>query len=118
MGEKDFSDRLIAGDQSLTYAPPEAIRAARKAIGDRFARAAVLADLVRLNTLYMIMQAGSGHIGSSFSSTDIITWLWTEALTAPNSGAADASSGRLSNFCVSRKYACRAPYTGRPSAAD
>ena len=26
------------------------------------------------------MQAGSGHIGSSFSSTDLITWLWTEEL--------------------------------------
>ena len=32
----------------------------------------------------MIMQAGSGHIGSSFSSTDIITWLWTEDLRDPN----------------------------------
>jgi transketolase len=81
MGEKDFSDRLIVGDQSLTYAPVETIRAAREGITDRFARAAVLADLVRLNTLYMIMQAGSGHIGSSFSSTDIITWLWTELAT-------------------------------------
>lgn len=92
MGEKDFSDRLIAGDRSLTYAPPETIRAARNAVGDRFARAAVLADLVRLNTLYMIMQAGSGHLGSSFSSTDIITWLWTEELAAPNSGASDADT--------------------------
>jgi transketolase len=40
----------------------------------------------RINTLYMIMQAGSGHIGSSFSSTDLITWLWTETLVDPNSG--------------------------------
>jgi len=92
MGEKDHSDRLIGSEQSLTYAPLETIRAARNAIGDRFARAAVLADLVRLNTLYMIMQAGSGHVGSSFSSTDIITWLWTEELAAPNSGATDADS--------------------------
>jgi len=92
MGEKDFSDRLIVGDQSLTYAPAEMIRAVREGIADRFTRAAVLADLVRLNPLYMIMQAGSGHIGSSFSSTDIITWLWTEELAAPNSGAADADT--------------------------
>ena len=35
----------------------------------------------------MIMQAGSGHIGSSFSSTDIITWLWTEELRDPNGGS-------------------------------
>ena len=38
----------------------------------------------------MIMQAGSGHIGSSFSSTDIITWLWTEDLHDPNGDSDDA----------------------------
>lgn len=38
-------------------------------------RAALLADAFRLNTLYMIMRAGSGHIGTSFSSMDIVTWL-------------------------------------------
>jgi transketolase len=92
LGEKDHSDQLIVSDQSLTYAPREVIRAARERITDRFARAAVLADLVRLNTLYMIMQAGSGHIGSSFSSTDVITWLWTEELVSPNSAAADADT--------------------------
>ena len=36
------------------------------------------------------MQAGSGHIGSSFSSTDIITWLWTEHLHDPNGDSEDA----------------------------
>ena len=51
---------------------------------------ALLADLCRINTLYMIMQAGSGHIGSSFSSTDLITWLWTEELRDPNSGSRGA----------------------------
>lgn len=30
----------------------------------------------RLNALYMIARAGSGHIGSSFSSLDIVTWLY------------------------------------------
>ena len=50
----------------------------------------MLADLCRINTLYMIMQAGSGHIGSSFSSTDLITWLWTEDLRDPNGSAPDA----------------------------
>ena len=32
-------------------------------------------DLARLNTLYMIAAAGSGHIGSSFSSLDIVSYL-------------------------------------------
>lgn len=38
-------------------------------------RVAILADMCRLNTLYMIARAGSGHIGSSFSSMEIFTWL-------------------------------------------
>lgn len=34
------------------------------------------ADMARLNALYMIAKAGSGHIGSSFSSLDIVTHLY------------------------------------------
>lgn len=40
-------------------------------------RIALYADVARLNTLYMIARAGSGHIGSSFSSLDIVSWLYT-----------------------------------------
>ncbi|MGH9387485.1 MAG: transketolase C-terminal domain-containing protein [Vicinamibacterales bacterium] len=90
MGEKDFSDRALVGDDQLSFVPREVFRAVRDGIDDRLARAAVFADLCRINTLYMIMQAGSGHIGSSFSSTDLVTWLWTEELNDPNSGAASA----------------------------
>lgn len=43
-------------------------------------RAALFADACRLNTLYMIARAGSGHIGSSFSSLDIVSWLYLEEL--------------------------------------
>jgi transketolase len=43
-------------------------------------RAQLLADACRLNALYMIARAGSGHIGSSFSSMDIVTWLHLEEL--------------------------------------
>lgn len=39
-------------------------------------RTAVFADMARLNTLYMIATAGSGHIGSSFSSMDIVAYLY------------------------------------------
>jgi transketolase len=46
------------------------------------ARAQLLADACRLNALYMIARAGSGHIGSSFSSLDIVTWLHLEELGA------------------------------------
>src|SRR5215510_714244 len=90
MGEKDHSDKQLAGDSPLSFAPLEEIRRVRGAISDRYARAEVLADICRVNTLYAIMNAGSGHIGSSFSSMDLITWLWTEELRDVNSGAPGA----------------------------
>jgi transketolase len=82
----------MTADASLTYATRAAIDAVRRAATDPFERAALLADVCRLNTLYMIMQAGSGHIGSSFSSMDLIAWLWTEELVNPNSGEAGADT--------------------------
>jgi len=89
MGEKDFSDRALVGDDSLSYVSREVFRAVRASVGDSIVRAGLVADLCRINTLFMIMQAGSGHIGSSFSSTDIITWLWTEYLRDPNGDSDD-----------------------------
>ena len=48
--------------------------------GDRYARAACFADACRLNALYMIERAGSGHPGTTFSSLDIVSWLHLEVL--------------------------------------
>ena len=93
MGEKDHSDQRLSGDGALAYVPLGAIQRVRRATAnDPVARAEILADLCRINTLYMIMQAGSGHIGSSFSAMDLIAWLWTAALTDPNSGAPGADT--------------------------
>ena len=92
MGEKDHSDKQLAGTGALSYVSGDAIAAVRAATSDPVARAELLADVCRLNTLYMIMQAGSGHLGSSFSSTDLITWLWTEELVRPNSGEPGADT--------------------------
>ena len=87
MGEKDFSDRTLAADAALSFVSLPVFERVRTGVADAVARAQVFADLCRINTLYMIMRAGSGHIGSSFSSTDIITWLWTETLKDANSRA-------------------------------
>ena len=94
MGEKDFSDRALTlvGDDALSYVGRAALRSVRGAVTDPILRAGLLADLCRINTLFMIMQAGSGHIGSSFSSTDIITWLWTEYLRDPNGDTLEADT--------------------------
>jgi len=93
MGEKDHSDKRLSGDDALSYVPIGEIRRVRlTTAGDPVAGAEILADLCRINTLYMIMQAGSGHVGSSFSSMDLITWLWTTLLVDPNSGAPNADT--------------------------
>jgi transketolase len=90
MGEKDHSHRALGADAALAFVPLAEFRRVREAGTAVEARVAVLADLCRINTLYMIMRAGSGHIGSSFSSTDLITWLWTQELKDANSGAPGA----------------------------
>src|SRR5207247_3104211 len=106
MGEKDHSDKQLAGDGGLSFVPLASIEVVRGATDDPIVRAGLLADVCRLNTLYMIMQAGSGHIGSSFSSTDLITWLWTEGLVDPNSGAAGADV-----YCSSKGHDAPALYS-------
>lgn len=40
----------------------------------------IFATCCRINTLYAIKKAGSGHIGSSFSSLDIVAWLFLNKL--------------------------------------
>jgi len=55
-------------------------------------KTALFAALCRINTLYMIARAGSGHIGSSFSSMDIMSWLQLNELRTPPEG--DTTSPR------------------------
>src|SRR5438445_10192322 len=63
--------------KSLPYAELERIRTLDS---DPFERAAAFADACRLNALYMIERAGSGHPGTTFSSIDIVSWLHLEVL--------------------------------------
>ena len=58
----EFQRLLAAGDRR----PPSAARA--------------FAALARINTLYMIAGAWSGHIGTSFSSLEIMSWLFLNEL--------------------------------------
>jgi len=69
---------------SLFRVPIHEIERVRKSISDAFLRAEILADIFRINALYMIRYTGSGHPGSTFSCMDIATWLWTEEMTNPN----------------------------------
>jgi transketolase len=65
---------------ALQFVPKTEFDRVREHVADPCLRAALVADLARCNTLYMIMRAGSGHIGSSFSAMDIVAWLYLEAM--------------------------------------
>jgi transketolase len=65
---------------SLLYVPAAEFERIRRLQGDPLQHTALFAALCRINTLYMIARAGSGHIGSSFSSLDIVSWLHLQEL--------------------------------------
>jgi transketolase len=65
----------------LRYLPLAELQRIRALEGDPVARAATFADACRINVLYMIARAGSGHIGTSFSSLDVLSWLHLEVLS-------------------------------------
>ncbi|MDY7000662.1 MAG: transketolase C-terminal domain-containing protein [Thermodesulfobacteriota bacterium] len=49
----------------------------------------LFASLCRVNALYMIAKAGSGHIGSSFSGMDIMSWLYLNEIRMTDGRALD-----------------------------
>ena len=64
----------------LRYVALEELERLRALDVDPAERVAAFADACRLNVLYMIARAGSGHIGTSFSSIDVVSWLHLEVL--------------------------------------
>ena len=60
----------------LNYVPIEEFNRIKNLKISNYEKAIIFSNLCRINTLYMIAKAGSGHIGSSFSSMDILTWLY------------------------------------------
>src|SRR5258705_108641 len=64
----------------LRYVPVEEFTRVVNAKADAAAKAAAFAALARINTLYMIEGAWSGHIGTSFSSLEIMSWLFLNEL--------------------------------------
>jgi transketolase len=65
---------------SLRYVPISELERLRTLDAPAVERAAAFADACRINTLTMIEHAGSGHIGTSFSCLDIVSWLHLEVL--------------------------------------
>jgi transketolase len=64
----------------LRYVSAAELERLRALDADPFERTAAFADACRLNALYMIERAGSGHPGTTFSCLDIVSWLHLEVL--------------------------------------
>jgi transketolase len=64
----------------LQYVPVSEFRRLLRSGADAVPRARAFAALARINTLYMIAGAWSGHIGTSFSSLEIMSWLFLNEL--------------------------------------
>jgi len=67
----------------VPVAEPDRVRGADM---DTAERLAVLADLCRANALAAVKQAGSGHLGSSFSAMDIVARLYFEEMNVTRVG--------------------------------
>lgn len=77
-----------AATEELTLIPKDAFTRLAAADLDPVQRTEIFADMCRINTLYMIKRAGSGHIGTSFSSQDIMAWIHLNELRE-ETGTAD-----------------------------
>jgi transketolase len=78
---------------SRYFAPRSEFERVAALNAERLERLALYADMARLNTLYMIATAGSGHIGSSFSSMDIVAYLYRCELDRPAGDVYFSSKG-------------------------
>jgi len=64
----------------LYYAPAAEMTRIRALDAPAERRVAVYAAAARINALYMIGRAGSGHIGTTFSCIDLVSWLFLQEM--------------------------------------
>ncbi len=72
----------------LQYVPVSEFQRLLRRDVDAVQRTRAFAALARINTLYMIAGAWSGHIGTSFSSLEIMSWLFLNELRDLDKGPA------------------------------
>ncbi len=70
----------------ITLVPMEEFQRIREAPVDKYDKLALLADMCRANALASVKRAGSGHLGSSFSSLDIVTMLYYSEMNTAELG--------------------------------
>src|SRR6266536_5371733 len=89
----------------LVYVPAAELERIRALKVGAVERAAIFAAACRINALYMIGKAGSGHIGTTFSSLDVVSWLHLEELR-PSEG----DSGPIDRYFSSKGHDVPALY--------
>lgn len=65
----------VALSDGLSFVPIEEISRIKNLPADPALLTELFSTVCRINTLYMVAKAGSGHIGTSFSAMDILSWL-------------------------------------------
>ncbi len=71
---------------NIRLIPLKEIKRIREAAIDKYTRLALLSDICSANALATVKRAGSGHLGSSFSSLDIVTYLYHAELNIAELG--------------------------------
>ena len=66
--------------------PEKEFQRVREATLAKHDKLSLLADMCRANTLATVKRAGSGHLGSSFSSIDLVTFLYHCEMNTPELG--------------------------------
>jgi transketolase len=77
---------------TIRLVPPSEFTRVSSARIDDNARLGLIADMARANTLAAVKRAGSGHLGSSFSAMEIVTYLYARHMNTARLGFDD--SGR------------------------
>src|ERR1700704_5701458 len=77
----------------LCYVPRDEFERVLSLEIDATRKTALFADLCRINALYMITRAGSGHIGTSFSCLDLVSWLYLNELSVTGADPFFSSKG-------------------------
>lgn len=65
---------------SIKLIPPRVFHRVHETCKDELTKIALLSDMCRANTLAIVKRAGSGHLGTSFSSMDLVAWLYYKEL--------------------------------------
>ncbi len=82
MGEQTtyVNKKLKKNEEELFYFEKSEFNKIIKIKSNWLIKKKVLSNMLRLNVLYMIQNAGSGHIGTSFSSIDLVNYVYFDFL--------------------------------------